>query len=95
MITFVTFFAQDIERTADVYRLLGLDFISEQHGLAQCTWPASARVWFWKSIRAKMSPLRESWLDWTLPILTMFVRRYWKPEFRSRGTLIPSPVCVV
>jgi hypothetical protein len=32
MITFVTFFAQDIERTADVYRLLGLDFISEQHG---------------------------------------------------------------
>lgn len=32
MITFVTFFAQDIERTAKVYRLLGLDFLSEQHG---------------------------------------------------------------
>ncbi|RWC64018.1 hypothetical protein [Mesorhizobium sp.] len=32
MLTFVTFFAQDIERTADVYRLLGLDSISEQHG---------------------------------------------------------------
>ena len=32
MITFVTFFARDIERTADVYRLLGLDFTSERHG---------------------------------------------------------------
>lgn len=32
MINFVTFFARDIERTASVYRLLGLHFISEQHG---------------------------------------------------------------
>lgn len=32
MIAFITFFTQDIERTADVYRLLGLNFIAEQHG---------------------------------------------------------------
>lgn len=32
MITFVTFFARDIEHTANVYRLLGLDFSCEQHG---------------------------------------------------------------
>ncbi|WP_292156352.1 hypothetical protein [Mesorhizobium sp.] len=32
MISFVTFFARDIERTADVYRLLGFEFVQEQHG---------------------------------------------------------------
>lgn len=32
MISFVTLFASDIERTADVYRLLGFKFVQEQHG---------------------------------------------------------------
>ncbi|TGP26745.1 MULTISPECIES: VOC family protein [unclassified Mesorhizobium] len=32
MISFVMFFARDIERTADVYRLLGFEFVQEQHG---------------------------------------------------------------
>ena len=32
MISFVTLFARDIERTADVYRLLGFKFVQEQHG---------------------------------------------------------------
>ena len=32
MISFLTFFARDIERTADVYRLLGFEFVQEQHG---------------------------------------------------------------
>jgi len=32
MISFVALFARDIERTADVYRLLGFEFIREQHG---------------------------------------------------------------
>lgn len=32
MISFLTLFAKDIERTADVYRLLGLRFETERHG---------------------------------------------------------------
>lgn len=32
MISFVTLFARDIERTADVYRLIGFEFVQEQHG---------------------------------------------------------------
>ena len=32
MISFLTLFAEDIERTADVYRLLGLRFATERHG---------------------------------------------------------------
>ncbi|WP_179298157.1 VOC family protein [Mesorhizobium carmichaelinearum] len=32
MISFVTLFARDIECTADVYRLLGFEFVQEQHG---------------------------------------------------------------
>ncbi|TPL05054.1 MULTISPECIES: VOC family protein [unclassified Mesorhizobium] len=32
MISFVTIFAQDIERTAAIYRLLGFEFVTEQHG---------------------------------------------------------------
>lgn len=32
MICFLTLFAEDIERTADVYRLLGLHFTPERHG---------------------------------------------------------------
>ncbi|MDX8441162.1 VOC family protein [Mesorhizobium australafricanum] len=31
MISFVTIFAHDIERTADIYRLLGFEFATEQH----------------------------------------------------------------
>jgi hypothetical protein len=31
MISFVTIFAHDIERTADIYRLLGFEFVTEQH----------------------------------------------------------------
>ncbi|AZO20197.1 glyoxalase [Mesorhizobium sp. M1E.F.Ca.ET.045.02.1.1] len=32
MISFVTIFAHDIERTADIYRLLGCEFVTERHG---------------------------------------------------------------
>lgn len=32
MISFLTLFAEDIERTADVYRPLGLRFETEKHG---------------------------------------------------------------
>ncbi|TIQ34530.1 MAG: hypothetical protein E5X48_18000 [Mesorhizobium sp.] len=32
MISFITIFARDIERTADIYRLLGFEFGTEQHG---------------------------------------------------------------
>jgi predicted enzyme related to lactoylglutathione lyase len=32
VISFLTLFAEDIERTADVYRLLGLRFETERHG---------------------------------------------------------------
>lgn len=32
MISFLTLFAEDVERTADVYRLLGFRFASERHG---------------------------------------------------------------
>jgi len=32
MTSFVTLFASDIERTADIYRLRGLEFAQEQHG---------------------------------------------------------------
>lgn len=32
MIRFVTLFARDIERTAEIYRLLSSDFVQEQHG---------------------------------------------------------------
>lgn len=32
MFKFITFFAEDLEKTADVYRAIGLTFVGEKHG---------------------------------------------------------------
>ncbi|RWC58379.1 hypothetical protein [Mesorhizobium sp.] len=95
MLTFVTFFAQDIERTADVYRLLGLDFISEQHGagpvhLACVSERLVLEIYPGEDVASPgvMVGLEVADLD---QVRTKVL----EAEFRYRGTLMSSPVCVV